>query len=277
MRIDAAEIPVRSSRVMTKTEHALRPRCARVARILGALGASSTVVLVGSAACAQDASAAPSQPVVTLIAVGALAILPFVFMTTTSYVKIAVVFSILRNALGTGEVPSGTVIAGLSAILTLYVMAPVGAQIVEEAGPAAARVDPQNPLADVDALGAALSAGAGPLRRFLDRNAAEREKALFLDLARRARPADQRDQVQGDDLLVLMPAFLVTELSEAFQIGFLVFLPFLIVDLVVSNVLMSLGMHMLNPTQVSMPFKLLLFVVVDGWYLLARALVLGYS
>ena len=134
-----------------------------------------------------------------------------------------------------------------------------------------------DPLADLDALGAAVEAGAGPLRAFLTRNAGARERALFLDLARQARPDDQRDRVGEDDVLVLLPAFLVTELSEAFQIGFLVFLPFLVVDLVVSNVLMSLGMHMLSPTQVSMPFKLLLFVLVDGWYLLARALVLGYA
>lgn len=248
-----------------------------MAAATGALAACSIATFVlASTAQAQGASA-PPQSLVTLVAISALAVVPFIFMTTTSYVKIAVVFSILRNALGTGQVPSGTVLAGLSAILTLYVMAPVGAQIAEEAGPAATRIDPGNPLADIDALSAALSAGAGPLRAFLDRNAGEREQALFLDLARRARPADQRDAVEADDLLVLLPAFLVTELSEAFQIGFLVFLPFLVVDLVVSNVLASLGMHALNPAQIAMPFKLLLFVLVDGWYLLARALVLGYA
>ena len=122
-----------------------------------------------------------------------------------------------------------------------------------------------------------MSAGLVPLKSFLSRNAGARERELFFDLAQRARPADQRDRVSEDDLLVLLPSFLITELGEAFQIGFLVFLPFLVVDLVVSNVLMSLGMHMLSPTQVSMPFKLLLFVLVDGWYLLARALVLGYA
>lgn len=225
---------------------------------------------------AQDA-AAPSQPVVTLVLVGALAVVPFVLMTTTSYVKIAVVFSILKNALGAGDVPSGGVIVALAAILTLYVMAPVGAQIADAAGPSAARIDRSNPLSDLDLLGEVLGEAAGPLRGFLGRNADEREQGLFLELARDARPDDQREDVQPDDLLVLLPAFLVTELTEAFQIGFLVFLPFLVVDLVVGNVLMSLGMHMLNPTQVSMPFKLLLFVLVDGWYLLARALVVGYS
>ncbi len=247
------------------------------ARVALAIGAGGSLLAAASYASAQAAPSAPSQPVVTMVALGALAILPFLFLTTTSYVKISVVFSILRNALGTGQVPSGAVIAALSAILTLYVMAPVGAEIVDEAGPAAARVDRENPLADLDALSEALTAGAGPLRRFLERNAGERERALFLDLAREAQGPDRASAVEDDDLLVLLPAFLVSELSEAFQIGFLVFLPFLIVDLVVSNVLMSLGMHMLNPTQVSMPFKLLLFVIVDGWYLLARALVLGYS
>lgn len=250
-----------------------------MARALG-YGASLLVSILAFAAVAEAQTtdaAAPSQPVVTLVAFGALTLLPFVFMTTTSFVKIAVVFSILRNALGTGQVPSGTVIAALAAILTLYVMAPVGTQIADAAGPAAARVDVANPLADLDALSAAIEAGVVPLKGFLERNAGEREQTLFLDLARRARPPEQRDAVSGDDLLVLLPSFLITELSEAFQIGFLVFLPFLVVDLVVSNVLMSLGMHMLSPTQVSMPFKLLLFVMVDGWYLLARALVLGYA
>lgn len=252
----------------------------RLRHASAALGGAA-LAFVGACLFASEAraqaSGASAGSLTTLLAVGALTALPFLFMTTTSFVKIAVVFSLLRNALGTGEVPSGTVIAGLAAILSLYVMAPVGEQIAEVAGPAASRVDVNDPLADLDALGAAVEAGAGPLRAFLTRNAGARERALFLDLARQARPDDQRDRVGEDDVLVLLPAFLVTELSEAFQIGFLVFLPFLVVDLVVSNVLMSLGMHMLSPTQVSMPFKLLLFVLADGWYLLARALVLGYA
>lgn len=217
-----------------------------------------------------------SQPVITLVLVGALALVPVVLMTTTSYVKIQVVFSILRNALGAGDVPSGTVVAALAAILTLYVMAPVGGQIADAAGPVAERLDPNDPLGDLELVAELFRVGVEPLRGFLDRNAGDREQALFLELARDARP-DDPDGVAERDLLVLLPSFLVTELTEAFQIGFLVFLPFLVVDLVVGNVLMSLGMHMLDPTKVSMPFKLLLFVLVDGWYLLARALVVGYS
>ncbi len=124
------------------------------------------------------------------------------FMTTTSFVKIAVVFSILRNALGTGEVPSGAVIAALAALLSLYVMAPVGEQIADAAGPAAANVDVNDPLADMDALGAAIEAGIVPLEAFLTRNSGDRERGLFLELARDARPDDQQDRVSEDDVLV---------------------------------------------------------------------------
>jgi type III secretion protein R len=109
------------------------------------------------------------------------------------------------------------------------------------------------------------------------RNAGSRERGLFYELARRSRGPERADEVERDDLLVVLPAFLITELSEAFQIGFLVFLPFLVVDMVVSNVLLALGMHMLSPTTVSLPFKLLLFVLVDGWYVLAQALIAGYA
>jgi len=216
-------------------------------------------------------------PLVTIVALGALTLLPFVFMTATSFVKIAVVFSILRNALGTGQVPSGMIVTALAAILTLYAMAPVGAQIVDASSPALSRIDPRDPTASTDALFEAVRLGVEPLRAFLRRNAGRREIALFLDLARRARLPARRGEVGDGDLLIVLPAFMITELSEAFQIGFLVFIPFLVVDMVVANVLLALGMHMLSPTQVSMPFKLLLFVLVDGWYLLARALVMGYS
>lgn len=234
---------------------------------------------LASTAFAQDAVGFADQPLVTMAALTALTLLPFAFMTATSFVKISVVFSILRNALGTGQVPSGAIITALSVILTLYVMAPVGEEIAERAGPAAARVNAQAPLEgdSFDALSEAYREGKAPLVGFLRRNAGVREVRLFLDLARRVRQPDRRASVTADDILVLLPAFLITELTEAFQIGFLVFIPFLVVDMVVANVLLALGMHMLSPTTVSLPFKLLLFVLVDGWYLLARALVLGYA
>ena len=218
-----------------------------------------------------------SQPIVTLLALGALTLLPFFFMVATSFVKLSVVFSILRNALGTGQVPSGMIVSALAAMLTIYVMAPVGQQIAAVTAPAVERIDRDDPLRgdSADAVFDAIDLGKEPLREFLVRNAGAHERRLFLQLARESRGADA--DVQANDLLVVLPAFLITELAEAFQIGFLVFIPFLIIDMVVSNVLLALGMHMLSPTTVSLPFKLLLFVLVDGWYLLARAMVLGYS
>jgi type III secretion protein R len=214
---------------------------------------------------------------VPYVAFFVLAAIPLLFVSLTSFLKISVVFSILRNALGTGQIPSGTVVTALSIILSLYVMAPVGSEMIDAATPSAAGIDVAAPLAHPNELVAALRAGAEPLRSFLVRNAGTRERAMFLDLAREARPEDQREGLADTDFLVAAPAFVVTELGEAFQIGFLIFLPFLIVDLVIANVLTALGLSSLSPTQVSLPFKLLLFVMVDGWYLLARALVLGYA
>ncbi|MFW6050793.1 MAG: type III secretion system export apparatus subunit SctR [Myxococcota bacterium] len=226
-----------------------------------------------------DGGSFASQPLVSLLVIAALTLLPFLFMTTTSFVKLSVVLSILRNALGTGQVPSGAIIAALAVILSLYVMAPVGQAMAAAAGPAVERIDRRDPLLgeSFDAVIETIDRGKEPLAAFLTRHAEDRERALFLDLARRVREPDRRDEVSADDLLVVLPAFLITELAEAFQIGFLVFLPFLVIDMVVANVLLALGMHMLSPTTVSLPFKLLLFVLVDGWYLLARALVLGYA
>ncbi len=215
----------------------------------------------------------------TLLILGALTVVPFAFMTATSFVKISVVFSILRNALGTGQVPSGAIVTAFSVILSLYVMAPVGSRIIAAAQPSAMSIDVNNPLGEASrpALWETAQKGLEPLRAFLKKNSGSRERGLFTDLARQVRPKDQRADVSPDDLLVVLSSFLVTELAEAFQIGFLVFVPFLVVDLVVANILLALGMHMMSPTTVSLPFKLLLFVLVDGWYLLSRALVLGYA
>jgi type III secretion protein R len=226
-----------------------------------------------------DGGSFASQPLWAVALLGTLTLVPFLFMITTSFVKLSVVLSILRNALGTGQVPSGPIIAALAALLSLYVMAPVGEAMSAAAAPAMVRIDRSAPLAgdSFDAVVEAVQKGKEPLAGFLVRHAGERERALFLDLARRARPADQRQDVGAEDLLVVLPAFLITELAEAFQIGFLVFLPFLVIDMVVANVLLALGMHMLSPTTVSLPFKLLLFVLVDGWFLLVRGLLLGYA
>jgi len=214
-----------------------------------------------------------SRPIVLVVALAIVSLLPFAFMTVTAFVKIATVLQIVRSAIGAQSVPSNTVIMALAAALTLIAMAPVGDRIVARATPLFAGKETPDTVVMVEK---GIDAVREPMRDFLKNNASETEKARFLDVARSSRTPEERASVGANDLTVLVPSFVVTELTEAFAIGFLVFLPFLVIDLVVSNVLLALGMQMMSPTQVSLPFKLLLFVAIDGWGLLARSLVSGY-
>jgi type III secretion protein R len=211
---------------------------------------------------------------VTLVILLALAaLLPFAFMTLTAFVKISTVLQIVRGAIGAQNIPSSTVIMALAGALTLLAMAPVSTRIEERARPLFEPGAERDTAAWVIALAAATRE---PIRDFLRANASNREKGRFLAIARAARPANEREHVDRDDFVILVPAFVVSELIAAFALGFALYLPFLVIDLVVSNVLLALGMQMMNPTQVSLPFKLLLFVAVDGWGQLAQALVTGY-
>ena len=214
-----------------------------------------------------------SRPLALVVALALVSLLPFVFMSVTSFVKISTVLQIVRSAIGAQSVPSGTVVMALAAALTLLAMAPVGQRIADRAAPLLAR----KPTPDTVLLvSEGVEAVRVPMRDFLSANSSPTEKARFLEAARKVRPEADRAQVHEDDLTVLIPSFVVTELGEAFAVGFLIFLPFLVIDLVVANILLALGMQMLSPTQVSLPFKLLLFVGVSGWGLLAEALVSGY-
>jgi type III secretion protein R len=215
-----------------------------------------------------------SRPIVLVVALAIVSLLPLAFMTVTAFVKIATVLQIVRSAIGAQGVPSSTVIMALAAALTLVAMAPVGDKIAARAGPLLAAKEADT----VTWVRGGIDAVREPIREFLRANASETERQRFFDVARRARhePAGQAGELGADDLTVLLPAFVVTELGQAFALGFLIYLPFLVIDLVVSNLLLALGMQMMSPTQVSLPFKLLLFVAVDGWGLLARSLVEGY-
>ena len=215
------------------------------------------------------AGLASDRPVELLLVLGLMALVPVALVTLTSFLKIAVVLSVARSALGAPQVPPTTAITGLALLLTLAVMAPAA----EDAWRAAAVGPPPRGADEVIAAGAR---AAGPLKAFLARFARPEDRRLFLDLARRLRPPEERDGVGDADLAVLAPAFVISELRRAFAAGFLVFLPFLAVDLAVANVLLALGLTQLSPSAVSLPFKLLLFVAVDGWALLARGLVAGY-
>lgn len=209
------------------------------------------------------------RPAELLVLIGLLALLPAALVMLTCFLKVAVVLSIARSALGVPQVPPTSAVTGLALVLTVLVMSPVARRSAEllQAGP---------PARGVEASLAALERASGPLREFLARFARPDDRATFLDVALRLSPPGAATPAE-DDLAVLAPAFAVSELRRAFTIGFLVFLPFLVVDLVVANVLLALGLNQLSPTSVSLPLKLLLFVAVDGWRLLARALALSYA
>ncbi len=236
---------------------------------LGALAAANPGPFAGLAA----------RPVLVLVAVAALSLLPFVVLLMTSFVKIAVVLAILKSALGSAQIPPSQIITGLALILTVFVMAPTAERMFRAVEPDLARDARAEMLSaqGVEAILVAADKAKEPLREFLLRHTATRERGVFYALALRMRTAAERTSVSDRDFLVLVPAFVAAELRRAFEIGLLVFLPFLVVDLVISNLLVALGMHMLSPTAVSLPFKLLLFVVADGWQLLLRGLVAGYA
>ncbi len=218
-----------------------------------------------------------NRPLVLMIALAALGLAPFVLLMVTSFVKISVVLSIVRSALGTQQIPPTQVITGLAVILTVYIMAPVG-QAMFRAADAGSITESGDLLQakNVDTLLKAADRGKEPLREFLLKKVTLKDRTLFYSLALKLRKPEDRVGIRETDFLVLTPSFVVSELKEAFQIGFLLFVPFLVIDMVVANILLALGMQMLSPTTISMPFKLLLFVMVDGWYLIAKGLVVGY-
>lgn len=234
-----------------------------------------------------------------LLILVALALAPFLLTMVTSFVKIVIVASLVRTALGTPQIPPAIVINGLAMVLTVHIMWPVGETIhgnynrlaaerrnaVAQSAPATAPA----PAADSEAgksdslspgqtLEIMLEAARDPMMNFLRKHASPRNVALFRKLHDRRAGVDAAANPSTiSELAILIPAFVLTELTLAFQIGFLIFLPFVIVDLVVSNVLLAIGAQSLQPTLVSLPLKLLLFVVADGWTVILRGLIQGYA
>lgn len=207
-----------------------------------------------------------TERVIQLVAlITVLTIAPSILIMVTSFVRIAVVLSLLRTAIGTQTAPPNTVIVGLALFLTGFVMAPT-LQASYEAG--------VRPLIENQIeLPQAFERASGPFREFMLKHVREKDLALFQDLSGEARPATPQDVT----FRVLVPAFMISELRRAFEIAFLLFVPFLVIDLVVASVLMSMGMMMLPPVTVSLPFKLIFFVLVDGWNLVAGSLVRSFG
>jgi type III secretion protein R len=216
------------------------------------------------------------SPALILTLVVSLALAPYMAVMVTAFTKLVVVFSLLRNALGLQQTPPNVVLNGLAIILSVYVMYPVGLEMAAAAEPAVTQQAERGAPASISDLLGMAERAKEPLRQFLIKHTETDEREFFHATAQRLLPENKRSRIGGDDLIVVVPAFTVGELARAFQIGFVLFLPFLVIDLIVANVLQALGMMMLSPTTISLPFKLLLFVLLDGWSKLIHGLVLTY-
>ncbi|CUU41456.1 Flagellar biosynthetic protein fliP precursor [Blastochloris viridis] len=244
----------------------------RLARLAALAGVAALAALLPQGAAAQDFSISLGQgtglteravQLIALLSVMSLA--PSLLVMATSFTRIVVVLSLLRSAIGTGTAPPNAVMISLALFLTAFVMAPT----FEQAWEGGIKPLTRNEIS----LEQAFERGTAPFKTFMLKNVREKDLALFMDLAGPERPAGP-EQVS---LRVLLPAFMISELKRAFEIGFLLFVPFLVIDLVVASILMSMGMMMLPPIVVSLPFKLIFFVLVDGWNLVAGSLVKSYG
>lgn len=211
------------------------------------------------------------DPIVLISALLVLSLAPFVIMMTTSYVKLVVVLSLVRNALGVQQVPPTMVLNGLALIISVFIMAPVMYEtwdLIEQQN-ITAMPEPSRMIEIGDNI-------KGPFKTFLAKHADDKTASFFLKTAKKLWPKKQTVHLKKDDLVILIPTYTVSELTRAFEIGFLLYLPFIAIDLIVSNILLALGMMMVSPMTISLPFKLLLFVLLDGWGKLVQGLVLSY-
>lgn len=203
-----------------------------------------------------------SLKLLTLLTVLSLA--PAILIMMTSFTRIVIVLGFVRNALGTQQIPPNQVLIGLALLLTFFTMAPTYDKINTQA------IKPY--MAGQLGQAEAIDKGSGPLKDFMIKQTREKDLNLFITMSKVAKPANLKDLSLG----VLIPAFTISELKTAFEMGFYIFLPFLVIDIVVASTLMSMGMFMISPVMISLPFKILLFVMTDGWYLITKSLLESY-
>ena len=235
--------------------------------LLGALSAKAQMAMPNIDISFKSANSPQefSKGLQILILLTVLTLAPSIFIMTTAFTRIVIVLALTRQAIGTGQLPPTQVIVGLALMLTFFVMAPTIGEINEQA------LKPY--MESKITQEAALKRGVEPLRQFMFRQTAESDLALFVKLSKIDKPKTMNDI----PTFVLMPAFVISELKTAFEIGFMIFIPFLVIDIVISSVLVSMGMMFLPPVMISLPFKIILFVLVDGWHLIAKSLVMGFS
>jgi type III secretion protein R len=210
------------------------------------------------------------------VALTLLSLSPFIIMILTSFMKIVIVLSLLRSALGVQQAPPNQIINGVAFMLSLFVMYPTVAKMYDAAYEVIGKkqapqglMSPESSAYIIEVAGAAKE----PLRDFLKRNSSPKHQNLFYRLAYRILPEDYRAQIKPDDFMIVMPSFITSQLKDAFEIGVLIYIPFFVIDLVTSNILLAMGMMMLSPVTISMPLKLFLLVMLDGWTMLVEGLV----
>jgi type III secretion protein R len=202
-----------------------------------------------------------------------LAVIPFMVVAATSFAKISIVLFLVRNALGIQQTPPGILINTIAIVLTLFIMAPILREIYEVVS------DPRQSWETIQDFEAVVNQAIAPLKGFLEMHSRPEAQAFFVETTTKlwaANPGTATMVANADDITILLPSFLVSELTRAFEIGFLLYLPFLVIDFVVSVIIVAMGMSMLSPTVISTPLKLLLFVFIDGWSRLLQGLVLSY-
>lgn len=212
-----------------------------------------------------DGIGAVSAPLQIVLLLTLISFLPAIIVTMTSFTRITIVFHFLRQALGTQEMPSNQILIGLSLFLTMFIMAPVATEIN------AAALEPA--MAGRVTVTEALARGTPPLRNFMLKQTREADLALFMELGKVQKPSTSA----GLPMTVVIPAYVISELKTGFQMGFFLFIPFLLIDLVVSTTLLSMGMMQLPPAMISLPFKVLLFVMIDGWNLVVGSIVRSFG
>lgn len=210
------------------------------------------------------------QPYALIILLVCLSILPFIVVSCTSFLKIAVVFSLLRSALGIQQIPPNMAIYGLALILTFFIMAPVGMSINDNIQKEPFSISDSSLYENID------RAVIKPYLSFLKKNTKAKQIRYFSQIGNKIWPKKYQQRLNENSLFVMLPAFGITQLDEAFKIGLLLYLPFVAIDLIVSNILLALGMMMVSPTTISLPFKIMLFIIAGGWQYLIEKLVLSF-
>lgn len=225
---------------------------------------------------------APEQPSPTLmtqlVVLAGLSVLPFAVMLLTSYVKVVIVLSLLRNALGVQQSPPSQVINGIALLVTIYVMFPTGLAMYNAAGEYIHQNQPQALISGPTATYIINVADKAkePLRLFLQKNSIAKNISGFYQLAYKSFPDPYRKSLKATDFIILIPSFITSQLKTAFEIGVLIYLPFFVIDMVTSNILLAMGMMMLSPLTIALPLKLLLIVMVDGWTIIIQGLTLSF-